>query len=99
MAPKINSPILIVCCVLIAAISAFDAYLAVLYSNVLVELNPIARWLIAKGGIPLLVAFKLFGTACALALMVEYRKHRLASPIIIGSTICQLLLLWYLTCS
>jgi hypothetical protein len=81
----------------VAAVSAYDTYLTVLYAKDMVEQNPFGCYLIRAGGVPLLIAVKFFGTSVALAALLGfYQRGRLCPQIVTGAVVCQLLLLLYL---
>ncbi len=89
--------VFVVCWLLIAAISAYDAYLTALYSHVIDEQNPIAYRMIQKGGVPMVIGIKFFGTTVVLAALLGfYQRGRHAFSILAGVTFFQLLLLFYL---
>lgn len=83
----------------IAAVSAIDTYLLVLYAPVLIEQNPVGRLLIQLGGVPLFAALKLFGTTIALGTllcMYDRVRYRVTASTACGVALCQFLLLLYL---
>src|SRR5690242_6252381 len=83
----------------IAAVSAFDAYLLVLYGYGIIEENPAGQALIDLGGVPLFASLKLLGTtiACsALTAMYGRAPDRITFQTACGVAILQFLLLLYL---
>jgi len=87
--------------VLIGFVSSYDVYLSVLNGDYLYELekNPMARYVIAKCGVPAFVGIKMFGTIFALGcITVLYHNYRKISWIINTSIFLgQMLLFAYLT--
>ena len=88
--------------VVIGFVSAYDVGLSVLNSDVLydIEQNPIAKYIIGKGGIPFFVAFKMLGTIVALGVVVLlFHNHRRISWVVTSSLfLTQMCLFLYLTC-
>lgn len=83
--------------VFVAAVSAYDTYLTVLFASSIDEQNPLALYLIRAGGGPFLIAVKFFGTSVALAALLGfYQRGRFCPQIVTGAVICQLLLFLYL---
>jgi hypothetical protein len=82
-----------------AGVSAFDSFLLMQFASVLVEQNPVAVLLIHIGGVPLVIAVKMFGTTLALAGMIlVYQRFRpaISMSALGGVALCQLTLLLYL---
>lgn len=96
MEPPMRNTLFVILWVFIAAVSAIDAYLAVEYASVLVEENPIGRWLIAQDGVALLVAVKFFGTSLALGILLALRRTWIGMPVACGVAILQSAVLCYL---
>ena len=92
------------CCVVVVAISVHDAMLVVLHRSVIhqFEQNPCGRWLmeLQGGDVSLFVWTKFAGTAvvCTVLIMLYQARGRLALGVGGGLAVCQMTLLWYLSC-
>ncbi len=94
---------------IISAVSIYDMLMTVRYADTLkyMEQNPFGRWMMRldelEHGVPpdltLFLSVKSLGTVLVMLVLfglVRYRA-RLGHPVAIGVSICQLMLLWYLT--
>lgn len=71
---------------IIVAISAVDVYLNLIFPVTLrSEENPVGRFLLIEGGIPLLMAVKLFGTSMVAAFLVGFYNMNPKKAIIVSS--------------
>jgi hypothetical protein len=94
---------------IVSAVSIYDMLMTVRYADTLkyMEQNPFGRWMMRldelENGVPpdltLFLSAKSLGTVLVMLVLfglVRYRA-RLGHPVAIGVSICQLMLLWYLT--
>ena len=82
----------------IAAVSAYDTFRCVQDAHFLidVELNPIARWILRRGGVSLLVGCKFLGNSLVLGVLcwTWACKRRFSIPIICAVALAQLFVLF-----
>lgn len=88
-------------CLLIGIISAYDTYMLVRFQDIIVEENPIGRWLmdIDNGSVALFVGCKFTGTILVLTSLVFLYIYRQSMALCIAATLCigQIILFGYLT--
>jgi len=89
-----------VCFIIILMVSVIDQYLLIKYVTYDDELNPIGKYLLSLGGMPLFASAKTLGTVLALCWLVHgcHRNLKFTLKIMIGIAAFQLWLLYFLLC-
>jgi len=85
---------------LIGLVSAYDTALTAVYSETIWEMeqNPVGKWLLSQGGVPLFIEIKAFMTLCVVVfcMFLTRTKYKVT---IIGVCLFQLWLFYWLTFS
>ena len=87
----------------IGAVSAYDAYLVVLFADLMPqqEQNPIGRYImeLSGGTVGAFVACKMFGTVLVLLVLARLwqNRSRITTPVVNSVSSFQAVLLYYLT--
>jgi len=88
-------------CLVIGLVSAYDTFLLVRFQDLIVEENPMGRWLMAadEGSVALFVGCKFAGTILVLATITFLYLFRSSMGLVVAAALSsgQLVLAWYLT--